>query len=61
MTIGNGPIVVLKATGEMFHFSSNPGHTHVQAANTAEQFQAALDDLKSSNDYAALHPEKLEI
>ncbi len=67
MTIGNGPIVVLKNTGEVFSFSSNPLHMFgksesrvgVNTAKTVEEFQAALDDLKAAGDHAALHPEKL--
>ncbi len=68
MTIGNGSIVVLKSTGEVFLFSSNPLHMFgksengvgVNTAKTAEEFQAALNDLKAMGDHAALNPETLD-
>lgn len=68
MTIGNGPIVILKSTGEVFSFSSNPLHMFgksenrvgVNTAKTADEFQTALNDLKNMGDHAALHPEKLD-
>jgi len=67
MNFGNGPIVILKSTGEIFSFSSNPLHMFgksdtkigVNTAKTAEEFQGALDELKGMNDYTALHPERL--
>lgn len=67
MTIGNGPIVILKNTGEVFSFSSNPLHVFgksenrigVNTATTAEEFTKALNELREMGDYSALHPEKL--
>ncbi len=67
MTIGNGPIIILKSTGQVFSFSSNPLHMFgksesrvgVNTAKTVEEFQTALNDLKDMNDHAALHPETL--
>jgi|GEM_PF-3404349 len=67
ITIGNGPIVILKSTGEVFSFSSNPLHMFgksenrvgVNTAETIEEFQTALNDLKDMSDHAALHPETL--
>lgn len=67
MTLGNGPMVIVKATGDVFLFSSNPMHMFgnsgikigVNAAKTAEEFQTALDELKEMNDYAATHPVKI--
>ncbi len=68
MTIGNGPIVILKDTSEIFSFSSSPLHMFgnaenrigVNSATTAEEFQAALNDLKNMGDHTALHPETLD-
>lgn len=69
MTIGNGPLVVIKDTGEVFVFSSNPTHMFgnsgdgigVNSAETSEEFQKALSALRDANDYSALHPKKLEL
>jgi hypothetical protein len=68
MTIGNGPIVILKSTGEVFSFSSNPLHMFgksenrvgVNTAKSVEEFQTALNDLKNMGDHTALHPETLD-
>ncbi|MCA9323523.1 hypothetical protein KC992_00285 [Candidatus Saccharibacteria bacterium] len=67
MKIGNGPIVVLRSTGDVFSFSSNPLHMFgktenrvgVNTAKTAEEFQTALNGLKAMGDHAALNPETL--
>lgn len=68
MTIGSGPIVILKSTGEVFSFSSNPLHMFgksenrvgVNTAKSVEEFQTALNDLKNMGDHTALHPETLD-
>lgn len=68
MTIGNGPIVILKSTGQVFSFSSNPLHMFgksdnrvgVNTAKTVEEFQTALNDLRNMGDQAALQPETLD-
>lgn len=62
MNIGNGPLVVVKANGEVYTFSSNPTHMFgvsesrigVNAAKTADEFSSALNDLIAQNDYSAL-------
>ena len=52
MTYGNGPIVILKETGDVYSFSSNPSHMFgsngvgVNTAKTIEEFNAALNELK---------------
>lgn len=59
MTFGNGPLVVLKETGDVYSFSSNPKHMFgsnrigVNRAKTAEEFNVALHELKNSNDGSA--------
>ena len=67
MTIGNGPIVIVKETGSVYSFSSNPIHMFgntetkigVTAAKSAEDFDKALTNLKNAGDYTALNPQKL--
>ena len=62
MLIGNGPIVIVKATGEVYSFSSNPTHMlglgasriGVNKATTAEEFTAALAELSAAHDSSAI-------
>ena len=69
MTIGNGPLVIVKETGDVYTFSSNPSHMFgdaesrigVNGAKSAEEFDKALTALKDKGDYSALNPEKLSI
>ncbi|QQS26654.1 hypothetical protein IPM44_02925 [bacterium] len=53
MMIGNGPLVVIKETGDVYSFSSNPAHMFgdpetrigVNTARTTEEFHTALSAL----------------
>lgn len=57
MTVGNGPIVVVKESGKVYSFSSSPLHMFgpdghgigVNMATTAEEFRAALAELGAGN------------
>jgi hypothetical protein len=61
MTIGNGPIVIIKETGDVYSFSSNPRHMFgdsekrigVNTAKTADEFVSALAALKDKGDASA--------
>ena len=59
MTIGNGPIVILKETGDIYSFSSNPSHMFgssgvgVNTAKTEDEFNDALSELKNKGDSSA--------
>ncbi len=46
MTLGNGPIIILKESGEVYAFSSSPAHLAIIATQTAEQFNAELEKLR---------------
>lgn len=69
MTIGSGPVVIFKETGDIYSFSSNPSYMFgdmetgigVNTAKTAEEFNEALSRLKDEGDYVALNPEKLNV
>ena len=68
MTIGNGPLVVVKETGDVYSFSSNPEHmfSHdnsgvgVNSAKTSDEFNTALNELKTSNDSSATPLDHIE-
>lgn len=59
LTLGNGPIVIVKESGDIYSFSSNPMHmfglngVSVNNAKTADEFTTALDELKSMGDSSA--------
>jgi len=65
MTIGNGPIVILKETGDIYYFSSNPSHMFgsngvgVNTAKTAEEFNNALNELINKGDVSARSTEQI--
>ena len=69
MSFGNGPIVILKETGDIFSFSSNPSHEFgdadskigVNSAKTIEEFNHALSILKDKGDSSALNPENFNL
>jgi len=63
-TFGNGPLLILKDTGEVFAFSSSPKHEFgygtsrkgINRTHTAEEFKEALALLVSAGDHAAMNP-----
>ncbi len=65
MTIGNGPIVILKETGDIYSFSSNPLHMFgsngvgVNTAKTLDEFSVALNELKDKGDGSATSVERI--
>ncbi len=65
MTIGNGPIVILKETGVVYSFSSSPIHMFgssgvgVSTAKTADEFSKALNELKDKGSISASFTERI--